>query len=190
MAWETGARARPCQLDRTRDRQYSFSPPAKARWESGYPEDCKSLHAGSIPARASKRPSGGAMRRLTAYTILVPYLNRMRRRPSTGNRRRRRLPVYAMRSGMRLSDANPTWPESGCTSRSRLPRRKRQRSQLRRPDLIGVPTGSVSFHCILYRSYLALPYSRLVPKGSGNRLRQLCPSDGWFAAISGRAGLS
>lgn len=25
----------------------------EARWESGYPEDCKSLHAGSIPARAS-----------------------------------------------------------------------------------------------------------------------------------------
>ena len=25
-----------------------------ARWRSGYAEDCKSLHAGSIPARASK----------------------------------------------------------------------------------------------------------------------------------------
>ena len=27
--------------------------PAAARWRSGYAEDCKSLHAGSIPARAS-----------------------------------------------------------------------------------------------------------------------------------------
>ena len=26
----------------------------EARWRSGYAEDCKSLHAGSIPARASK----------------------------------------------------------------------------------------------------------------------------------------
>src|SRR5687768_14711407 len=26
---------------------------AAARWRSGYAEDCKSLHAGSIPARAS-----------------------------------------------------------------------------------------------------------------------------------------
>jgi hypothetical protein len=25
-----------------------------ARWQSGYAEDCKSLHVGSIPARASK----------------------------------------------------------------------------------------------------------------------------------------
>ena len=28
-------------------------PPSAARWRSGYAEDCKSLHAGSIPARAS-----------------------------------------------------------------------------------------------------------------------------------------
>src|SRR5437868_14088473 len=28
--------------------------PTRARWRSGYAEDCKSLHAGSIPARASK----------------------------------------------------------------------------------------------------------------------------------------
>jgi hypothetical protein len=27
---------------------------SEARWRSGYAEDCKSLHAGSIPARASK----------------------------------------------------------------------------------------------------------------------------------------
>src|SRR4051812_45301238 len=27
-----------------------------ARWRSGYAEDCKSLHAGSIPARASTHP--------------------------------------------------------------------------------------------------------------------------------------
>src|SRR5437868_8855138 len=27
--------------------------PTRARWRSGYAEDCKSLHAGSIPARAS-----------------------------------------------------------------------------------------------------------------------------------------
>ena len=27
-----------------------------ARWRSGYAEDCKSLHAGSIPARASTSP--------------------------------------------------------------------------------------------------------------------------------------
>ena len=29
------------------------APPSSARWRSGYAEDCKSLHAGSIPARAS-----------------------------------------------------------------------------------------------------------------------------------------
>src|SRR3546814_13639640 len=29
-------------------------PASEARWRSGYAEDCKSLHAGSIPARASK----------------------------------------------------------------------------------------------------------------------------------------
>ena len=29
------------------------TPLSPARWRSGYAEDCKSLHAGSIPARAS-----------------------------------------------------------------------------------------------------------------------------------------
>ena len=40
-----------------------------ARWRSGYAEDCKSLHAGSIPARASTsrfRHCGQAARRLWA----------------------------------------------------------------------------------------------------------------------------
>jgi hypothetical protein len=32
--------------------------PAAARWRSGYAEDCKSLHAGSIPARASTQYRG------------------------------------------------------------------------------------------------------------------------------------
>ena len=43
---------RPAGVDRQRTR-----PPKRllspARWRSGYAEDCKSLHAGSIPARAS-----------------------------------------------------------------------------------------------------------------------------------------
>ena len=29
----------------------------KARWQSGYAEDCKSLYAGSIPTLASKNSS-------------------------------------------------------------------------------------------------------------------------------------
>ena len=38
------------------DRRRTLAPkrsPLPARWRSGYAEDCKSLHAGSIPARAS-----------------------------------------------------------------------------------------------------------------------------------------
>ena len=31
----------------------TFAQRIEARWRSGYAEDCKSLHAGSIPARAS-----------------------------------------------------------------------------------------------------------------------------------------
>ena len=57
-----------CQLDRTWGRQYSFCPPAVARWESGYPEDCKSLHAGSIPARASSRRRPPTCRSVTAVS--------------------------------------------------------------------------------------------------------------------------
>ena len=34
-------------------RRFPVERPGEARWRSGYAEDCKSLHAGSIPARAS-----------------------------------------------------------------------------------------------------------------------------------------
>src|SRR5690349_21857755 len=47
------------------------APPKRgARWRSGHAEDCKSLHAGSIPARASKLSltvivvSGGGARQI------------------------------------------------------------------------------------------------------------------------------
>lgn len=38
---------------------------ATARWRSGYAEDCKSLHPGSIPGRASRfSRQGKALRRI------------------------------------------------------------------------------------------------------------------------------
>src|SRR4029079_7754042 len=48
---------------------------AEARWRSGYAEDCKSLHAGSIPARASNSfqfalPSNPARPSRTSWSAL------------------------------------------------------------------------------------------------------------------------
>ena len=48
-------------------RTLSLGAPLPARWRSGYAEDCKSLHAGSIPARASIPPCLAL--RLTARRI-------------------------------------------------------------------------------------------------------------------------
>ena len=45
----------------------------EARWRSGYAEDCKSLHAGSIPARAS---TSRATRESAALAQLVEHIIR------------------------------------------------------------------------------------------------------------------
>lgn len=64
------------RIDGDRDRQsrcnaralglgaHDAGSPAEARWRSGDAADCKSVYAGSIPARASKILSGDARRQL------------------------------------------------------------------------------------------------------------------------------
>src|SRR5690606_7242956 len=49
-------------------RPHSLGARVPARWRSGYAEDCKSLHAGSIPARASTFPLASTALRLLALT--------------------------------------------------------------------------------------------------------------------------
>ena len=44
---------RPARIDRARLPAYVGTP--AARWESGYPSDCKSAYTGSNPVRASKK---------------------------------------------------------------------------------------------------------------------------------------
>src|SRR5690606_28852133 len=43
--------------ERCASHPHALGAPVPARWRSGYAEDCKSLHAGSIPARASTFPN-------------------------------------------------------------------------------------------------------------------------------------
>ena len=43
-----------------------------ARWQNGYAEDCKSLYAGSIPARASIRFSKAITRLGKSFVMTRP----------------------------------------------------------------------------------------------------------------------
>lgn len=53
---------------------YVEAEPTAARWRSGYAEDCKSLYAGSIPARASSLPSNDCRdhRESVGRSVLCP----------------------------------------------------------------------------------------------------------------------
>ena len=152
--------------DRLRLRRLtSGGPPAKAalreaRWRSGYAEDCKSLHAGSIPARASTFPP--------ALSISG------RRRPESGRFGAR----GALRRVVRLSSNSMTKPTARDVPSAAVRPRQADRSKAR-------CAGSQLCYCFAQGERASWASSR----GSWNSRRphrrpgrrrggQLCAADG------------